>query len=136
MERLLLLILGPLVGAALGLWIRGHWPQSRVPLIIVLAVCVAIVAAAASLSFLYPGPAQHYAVDSFAWTIRERVIYPGGMVAFVLPLLLSAASSLLASRAQTTRRTVFIAGLVGAVSVPIVLIVLLFTGCNYAGACL
>ncbi|GAB3361644.1 hypothetical protein [Lysobacter tyrosinilyticus] len=136
MERLLLLVLGPLVGAAIGLWIHGRWPQSRLPLITVLALSAAIVATAASLSFLYPGPAKNYTPDSFAWIVRERVIYPGGMVAFALPLLLSAATSLLASRTKTARRAIFVAGLVGAASVPIVLIVLLFTGCNYAGACL
>lgn len=130
----LLIVISIFVGVVGAFQLRQRWPRLRWPFVLLLAVALVIIVASAAASSAYPGPAGQYWPDSFAWTIRERLVYPSGMLVLATPVLIALAAAYVVPGGA--RRAAALAATAGVLSIPVALLVLLFNGCNYAGACL
>lgn len=130
----LLTVLSILVGVAGAFRLRQRWPRLRWPFVALLALALVMIVASAVASSAFPGPAGQYLPDSTAWMIRERFIYPSGMLVLATPVLIALAASYVVPGGA--RRAAVVAGAAGVLSIPVALLVLLFNGCSYAGAVL
>src|SRR3546814_14841972 len=83
---LLVLALSPLVGVAIGLWLRRRFPQSRWLVLFSVTMEILVVAACVYISSLYPGPEGQYIQGSFAWSVRERYFMLSGIFVGTLPV--------------------------------------------------
>lgn len=130
----LLIVLCVFAGVAGAFRMRQRWPRLRWPFVVVLMLALALTVAALVASSAYPGPSGQYRPGSLAWAVRERFIYPSGVLILATPVLIALAASQVVPGGA--RRAAVIAAAAGVLSLPVALLVLLFVGCSYAGACL
>ena len=126
-------VVGPLVALVVGTWLRRVLRPSRRAVLGVLGAVFAFALLVAALSPQYPGPEGHYNQGSFSWAVRHFVIAPGITLLLTIPSLIALAG---ASIPQERSRGVIVGGLAAYGSMPPLVLLLLFVGCNYAGACL
>lgn len=126
-------LVGPLVGLVVGTWLRRLLHPSRRAVLGVLAAVFAFALLVAVLSAQYPGPEGQYAQGSFSWAIRHFLIAPGITLLLAIPSLVALAG---ASIPQERHNGVIVGGLATYGSMPPLVLLLLFVGCNHAGACL
>ena len=133
---LLTLALSPLVGVAIGLWLRRRFPQTRWLVLFCVAMEILVVAACVYISSIYPGPEGQYIQGSFAWSVREKFFMPSGIFVGTLPVWVALGTFNLFPGAAQSRCAAIVAALAGYLSTPITFGLLLAIGCNHAGACL
>ena len=130
---LLLMFLSISVGVAGAFRLRQRWPRLRWPLVTLLALALAIIAASMVAASAYPGPSGRYLPGSVGWAIRERFVYPSGILVFATPILIALAASYVVPGGS--RRAAVVAGAAGILTIPVALSVLVFNGCSYTGVC-
>src|SRR3546814_16641551 len=86
---LLVLALSPLVGVAIGLWLRRRFPQSRWLVLFSVTMEILVVAACVYISSLYPGPEGQYIPGSSAWSVRARYFMLRVLFVGTLPVWVS-----------------------------------------------
>lgn len=129
----MLALVGPLIGLLFGAVLRCTLHPSRRLIVSVLVAAFFFATGAAVVSGQYPGPASKYTDGTVGWAVREWVIAPGIALILVLPTLIAAAG---AAIPQERYKGVIVGGLAAYGSMPPLVLVLLFVGCSYAGACL
>ena len=130
---LVVVILGPLIGAALGACLGHRVLKWQWPVWASIGLIIAITVVATFASSRWPGPVGRYNYGPGALAAREWLIAPSGYALAVLPMCLSFVTY---SRLSIRRWRFVSSAAVGYCSLAIVLPVALFIGCNYAGACL
>lgn len=126
-------LVGPLIALVVGTWLRRLLRPSRRAVLGVLAAVFTFAFLVAVLSAQYPGPEGQYTQGSFSWAMRHFVIAPSITLLLAIPSLLALAGACVP---QERNRGVIVGGLAAYGSMPPLVLLLLFVGCNHAGACL
>ncbi len=126
-------LVSPLLGTIFGIVVRRMLAPSRR---IIFAAGVFMVFAAGGVivaSASYPGPAVTYVAGSIGWFARQLIAAPGIWLLVGIPFVVALVG---AAVAQSKSRVTWMMLIAAYGSMPPLILLLLFNGCNYAGACL
>ncbi|MGY3265503.1 hypothetical protein ACVWZN_001576 [Lysobacter sp. HA35] len=128
----MLALLGPVLALFLGTATRRLYAPSCRAVASSAAGVLSIAALVVVASTRFPGPAINYLQGSLGWLMRAWLISPGMRLLLALPSVLAFAG---AAAPQHRFRLAVAAGILAYASMVPLALVLLFVGCNYAGAC-
>lgn len=126
------ILAGPFIGLLAGAGVRRLAHPARRTLLALLGVMLVIVVGVVILSASFPGPAVRYATGSVGSIVREWAVSPGIGFILAVPTLVAAIG---AAWPQARYQGLITGALAAYGLMPPLALLLLFSGCNHAGAC-